>query len=92
MDPLNREEFVLRVSGERKKLLRIARGMVRSCDCEDAVQSAILSAWEHQAELRDEKAFDTWLKRILINRCRQIQRGYKKEKEACAAMHWAWRW
>jgi len=83
---LSREEFSMNIERNRKKLMRIARSMLRSCDCEDAVQGAILSAWEHLPQLRDEKAFDSWLMQIMINRCRQIQREYKKEKETYAAV------
>lgn len=83
---MNQEEFVSRVEGSRQKLLKIARSMVRAEDCEDAVQSAILAAWEHLPQLRDEAAFDAWLRQILTNRCRQIQRGYKKEKDTYSAL------
>lgn len=86
MNRLNQKEFTLRIAERRGKMLQLARAMVRESDCEDAVQSAILSAWEHLPTLRDESAFDAWLKRILINRCRQIQRGYRKEKELYSAL------
>lgn len=66
--------------------MQIARLMVREGDSEDAVQNAILLAWKHLPDLRDENAFDAWLRRILINQCRQIQREYKKEKEAYSAL------
>lgn len=83
---MNKEEFTSHVEGSRQALIQIARSMVRPGDCEDAVQSAILSAWEHLPQLRDERAFDAWIKKILVNRCRQIQRGYKREKELYAAL------
>lgn len=83
---MNREEFAVRVDHSRPRLLRIASGMIRKSDCEDAVQSAILSAWEHLPDLKDENAFDAWLVQITVNRCRQIQRGYKKEKDTYAAL------
>ena len=83
---MNKEEFVSNVERCRPTLLYMARTMVRESDCEDAVQSAILSAWEHLPQLRDERAFDAWLRQILLNRCRQIQRGYKREKELHAAL------
>ena len=83
---MNKDEFASCVERSRQTLMHIARSMVRPGDCEDAVQSAILSAWEHLPQLRDERAFDAWLRQILINRCRQIQRGYKREKELYAAL------
>jgi len=83
---VDQTEFSTRIEMNRPKLVKIAKSMVRSCDCEDAVQSAVLSAWEHLPQLRDEKSFDAWLTQILINRCRQIQRSYKKDKDAYAAL------
>lgn len=83
---MDKEEFVSRVERCRPALLYMARTMVRESDCEDAVQGAILSAWEHLPQLRDERAFDAWIRQILLNRCRQIQRGYKREKDLHAAL------
>ena len=46
----------------------------RECDCEDAVQEALLRAWDRLDTLREEKYFETWLMRILINQCRTFYR------------------
>lgn len=83
---MDRTEFSIRIEMNRQKLMRIAKSMVRSGDCEDAVQSAVLSAWEHLPQLRDEKAFDAWLVQIQVNRCRQIQRGYQRDRVIHAAL------
>lgn len=83
---MDQTEFSTRIEKNRPKLMKIAKSMVRNCDYEDAVQSAVLSAWEHLPQLRDEASFDAWLAQILINRCRQIQRSYKKNMDAYAAL------
>lgn len=83
---MDKDEFTERVSQSRYRLFSIARTMLPERDCEDAVQSAMLSAWEHLSELRNDDAFDAWLISILKNRCRQIQRGYKKEKDSILAL------
>lgn len=83
---MDQTEFSARIEMNRPKLMKIAKSMVRSCDCEDAVQSAILAAWAHLPRLRDENAFDAWLAQIMVNRCRQIQRGYQKDKAAYEAL------
>ena len=82
---MDRTEFGTKIEQIRPKLMKIAKTMVRSCDCEDAVQSAIASAWKHLPQLRNESAFDAWLVQILVNRCRQIQREYKRDKDVFAA-------
>lgn len=46
-------------------------------DRQDAVQEALRKAWEKQSQLRDETLLHTWIIRILINECRNIQRKKK---------------
>jgi RNA polymerase sigma-70 factor (ECF subfamily) len=43
----------------------------REDDARDAVQDALVMAWRELASLRDPVAFDAWLTRILVNRCRR---------------------
>ena len=71
---MDKDTFIAHITEHAPKWLRIAQSMLPQRDCEDALQSATLSAWEHLAQLRDEQAFDAWFKQILINRCRQMQR------------------
>jgi len=78
---LDKDSFISHITKNRRKWLYIARSMLPERDCEDALQSSILSAWEHLPQLKDEQAFDAWFKQILINRCRQMQRGYKHDKD-----------
>jgi RNA polymerase sigma-70 factor, ECF subfamily len=44
-------------------------------EARDAVQDALVIAWRELAALRDPQAFDAWLTRILVNRCRRGLRG-----------------
>lgn len=61
------------------KLYRTARAMLHSdADCADALQEAILRAWQRINSLRDAGKFDAWLTRIVINECRNIQRRAKR--------------
>ena len=78
---MDKDSFISRITKNRRKWLYIARSMLPERDCEDALQSSILSAWEHLSQLKDERSFDAWFKQILINRCRQIQRGYNRDKD-----------
>ena len=75
---MTKEEFGQRVTARQKRLYRIARGYLQSeYDCLDAVSEAILKAWQKRATLRDEALFDSWLVRILIRECINIQRKQK---------------
>jgi RNA polymerase sigma-70 factor, ECF subfamily len=40
-------------------------------DARDAVQDALVAAWRSLPRLRDGHAFDAWLMRILVHRCRR---------------------
>src|SRR5207344_93955 len=43
----------------------------REDEARDAVQDTLVTAWRELASLRDPVAFDAWLTRILVNRCRR---------------------
>ena len=68
-------DFIQRVRACERRLYRVARTMLpQECDCEDAVQEALLRAWDRRESLRQEAYFDTWLIRILINQCKTFYR------------------
>ncbi len=53
-------------------MLRTATAILgREDEARDAVQDALIAAWRELAALRDPAAFDAWLTRILVNRCRR---------------------
>lgn len=51
-------------------------------DAEDAVQDAVLAAFEGFGRLRKEEAFRPWIFRILVNRCRKMWRRRRPEEPA----------
>lgn len=55
----------------------------REDEARDAVQDALITAWRELASLRDPAAFDAWLTRILVNRCRRGLRriGLRRMRE-----------
>ena len=76
---MTKEVFADRVTAARGRMYRIARGYLRGeSDCLDAISEAILKAWQKQNSLRKEEFFDTWLTRILIRECVNIQRRQKR--------------
>ena len=67
---MNRETFTDLVLDSEPTLYRVAMSMLRNeKDCEDAVQTAVLTAFEKLGTLKHEEYFKTWLVRILINVC-----------------------
>lgn len=56
-------------------MLRAAAALVGVADAEDAVQEALLRAWQDWPNLRDRAALRGWLLRITVNVCRNWQQG-----------------
>ena len=72
---LDRAFFEEVASTQAQTMYRVACGLLRSdADRQDAMQSALLKAWEKRHTLRDEQLFTTWLIRILINECNSLLR------------------
>lgn len=69
------EAFAQGILAMRQMLYRIScMQLSRKTDREDAVQEAIRKAWEKRGSLRDEKHLQTWMVRILLNECHNLQR------------------
>lgn len=76
---MTKEVFAQRVTAVQERMYRVARGYLQSeHDCLDAVSEAILKAWQKRGTLRDERLFETWLIRILIRECVNIQRRQRR--------------
>ena len=75
---MNDAEYMDRVTGMERKLYRISHAILwNDQDCCDAVQEAVVKGWLKRGSLREEAYFETWLVRILINECRNIQRSHR---------------
>ncbi len=73
---MTKEKFAELVLESEKTLYRVSMSMLKNeTDCEDAVQSAILAAYEKLDTLKKEEFFKTWLVRILINACNKQLRA-----------------
>ena len=76
---MDKDAFAARVTAMQQSLYRVAAGYLRvEADRLDAVSEAITRAWEKRGTLRDERLFATWLTRILIRECVNIQRRQRR--------------
>ncbi len=76
---MDKQEFARRVTQMQGSLYRVAASYLRGeSDRLDAVAEAIARAWEKRETLRDEALFSTWMTRILIRVCVDIQRRQKR--------------
>ncbi|MBP3524724.1 MAG: sigma-70 family RNA polymerase sigma factor [Clostridia bacterium] len=76
---MDQDTFARQVTDLQGSLYRIAASYLR-CEGDrlDAVAEAIARAWEKRHTLRDERLFRTWITRILIRECVNIQRRQKR--------------
>ncbi|SHH59141.1 RNA polymerase sigma-70 factor, ECF subfamily [Sporobacter termitidis DSM 10068] len=74
------DEFAERIVAMMQTLYRVSYTQLsQSCDRDEAVQECLYKAWEKRQQLKDERYMQTWIIRILINECHNIQR--KRERE-----------
>ena len=79
---MTKEIFTELILENEEMMCKVAMSMLRNeKDCEDAIQSAILTAYEKLSTLKHEEFFKTWLMRILINNCNKQLRQRKKTSE-----------
>ncbi|MGG4213459.1 sigma-70 family RNA polymerase sigma factor [Paenibacillus sp. FSL L8-0638] len=75
----DRKAFVTLMKHMEADMYGMARSILHSNeDCADAMQEAMLKAYQSLGELREPRYFKTWLLRILINECHLIIRKQKR--------------
>lgn len=77
---MTKEAFAEQVVSLRSTLFHVSYSLLPNpVDQEDAVQECIHKGLLRLASLRDEKAFKSWIIRILINECYNVLRRKKRE-------------
>ena len=76
---MNQEEFIREAWDMRNSMLRLACSILKEQhEAEDAVQDAIVLAWQKLDTLKNDTAFRMWMMRIIINTCHSMQRKSKR--------------
>ena len=84
---MDEREYQSRVTECVPALYRAARSILfNEQDCADAVQEAVFQGWVKRAQLRDPARLKPWLTRIVINECRNLQRGAYRQLRAVEAI------
>ena len=81
----NHEAFTQLILANEGMLSRVALSLLHNTeDAADAVQDAILAAWQGLPSLREPRYFRTWLVRILLRCCFQV--GNSRDKHVHAQL------
>lgn len=59
-------------------MYRLAAAMAGPADARDAVQDAFVSAWRELPRLQKPELFEAWLRRIVVNRTRNVIRARRR--------------
>lgn len=79
---MDNQEFQDRVRACERRLYATAYLLLHvTADCEDAVQEAVLRAWQRLPGLQNPQFFETWLTRIVINECKSQLRCRSRRGE-----------
>lgn len=75
------EEFMEWYEALYPQMYRIACYYMRNRqEAEDAVQDAVLTAYEKRHQLKDKEKFRSWMMTILVNRCKKrMKKWFRRE-------------
>lgn len=75
----DKEAFQRLMEQQGKSMYKVAKAILKNDDdIADAMQETALTCWEKIDTLKQERYFQTWMTRILINHCNAIYRQRKK--------------
>ena len=78
-ETMDKQSFTQGVEQCSRMLYRVAMSYTGNpSDAADAVQEALLRAWNRRDTLRNEQYFATWLTRVLINECKTLIRKRRR--------------
>ena len=76
---MDKELFLQKLLDAEETLFHVSFSILHNeQDCADAVQEAVLKAYDARNKLRKEAFFKTWIVRIVINECYTILRRSKR--------------
>lgn len=76
---MTKEAFVQLVENAEESMYRVSCAYLKNdYDRADALQEAVLKAWQKRETLREQERFPGWITRILIRECLNICRAGKR--------------
>lgn len=84
---MDERTYIQLVQGCERSLYRVSRSILwNDMDCADAVQQAVFKGWVNRRQLRDPEKFQSWMLRILVNECRNLQRKDWRQSNIIGAL------
>lgn len=75
----HKDAFIRLIRQHESSLYQVARAILQTdAECADALQHAILKAYEQIRTLKRAESFKTWIMRLVIAECHRIQDQRKK--------------
>lgn len=76
----DKQAFVELMELQKNSMYKIAKSYLKSDDdVADAIQETILTCFEKLGSLKEPKYFNTWLTKILMNKCNDILKAGRRE-------------
>ena len=76
---MDKDDFASRIEPMKNKLYRLAYlYLANQASALEAVDEAVYKGFKARKKLREDKYFDTWLTRILINECKKELKRRKR--------------
>lgn len=76
---MTKDQFSAKILAIERSLYHVAKSLLKNDeDCADAIQNAILKAYNKLHTLKNEKYFKTWVTKIVINESYAILREKKR--------------
>ncbi|MEO8252516.1 MAG: sigma-70 family RNA polymerase sigma factor [Chloroflexota bacterium] len=72
------QAFEMLVEHFGPQIYRLAAAIVGPDDARDVAQETFIAAWRELPRLREPALFEPWLRRILVNRSRNVLRGRQR--------------
>ena len=73
------DAFTELMQSQMQNMYRTARAILMNDeDSADAIQETILICWKKLKDLKEDKYFQTWMTRILINKCYEMIRANQR--------------
>lgn len=79
MKQIDTDALILHIKANQNKFYRLSYSYLNNeADAKDAIQNAIIKAFQNYSKLKNKDVLSTWFYRILVNECNDMLRKRKR--------------